>query len=204
MDLIALDHLAVSCTTLDEGRAAVEAALGVPLQTGGEHAAFGTHNLLLGLDDLYLEVIAINPAAPGPGRPRWFDMDRFRGLPRLTNWICRTDDLPAALAAAPPGCGAPIALERGDLRWQMAVPGDGILPFANLFPALIQWHGSAHPAPRLTQQGCTLDRLVVETPYTDLGPALDAVLSDPRVVVEPSSRTALHARVQTPHGARWL
>lgn len=204
MDLIALDHLAVSCATLDEGRAAVEAALGVPLQTGGEHAAFGTHNLLLGLGDLYLEVIAINPDAPGPDRPRWFDLDRFCGLPRLSNWICRTEDLRQALAAAPQGTGTPISLTRGDLSWQMAVPGDGILPFANLFPALIQWQGRAHPAPRLTQQGCTLGQLVIETPDPQLAPALGALITDTRVVVEPSARSALHARIDTPHGARWL
>ena len=40
-------------------------------------------------------------------------------------------------------------LSRGDLRWQMAVPGDGILPFDNMFPALMQWH-SPHPAAQLT------------------------------------------------------
>ncbi|KNG94098.1 VOC family protein [Pseudaestuariivita atlantica] len=202
--MIALDHLAVACTTLDEGRAAVEAALGVPLQTGGQHAAFGTHNLLLGLNDLYLEVIAIDPDARAPDRPRWFDLDRFRGLPRVTNWICRTDDMAAALAASPPGTGTPVALERGDLRWQMAVPDDGILPHGNLFPALIQWQGTAHPAPRLDPRGCTLDRLVIETPDPALEPALAPLLADPRVVIEPGDRRALHAAIRTPGGLRWL
>ena len=55
---------------------------------------FGTHNLLLGLDDgLYLEVISIDPGAPQPAFPRWFDLDRFSGVPRISNWICRTDAL---------------------------------------------------------------------------------------------------------------
>ena len=53
----------------------------------------------------YMEVIAVNPAAPPPGRPRWFDLDRFTGAPRITNWILRCDDLDAALSLAPPGTG---------------------------------------------------------------------------------------------------
>ena len=59
-----------------------------------------THNRLLGLGDLYLEVIAADPSAPRPAWPRWFDLDRFTGAPRLTNWICACDDLEAAVAAA--------------------------------------------------------------------------------------------------------
>ncbi len=83
-----LDHIAVSGTTLPEAVAAVEEALGVRMQPGGEHAVFHTHNALLGLaDGLYLEAIAINPDAPVPERPRWFDLDRFAGPARLTNWI---------------------------------------------------------------------------------------------------------------------
>jgi hypothetical protein len=58
-----LDHLAISAGTLDEGVAAVEEALGVPLAGGGQHPHMATHNRLLGLGDLYLEVIAADPAA---------------------------------------------------------------------------------------------------------------------------------------------
>ena len=32
-----------------------------PFSNGGEHKIFGTHNRLFRLDDVYLEVIAINP-----------------------------------------------------------------------------------------------------------------------------------------------
>ena len=122
--MLTFDHLAVAATSLPEGRRAVEEALGVRLQTGGQHAHFGTHNLLLGLEDgLYLEVIAVDPRAAPPRQPRWFNLDRFQGTPRLGNWICRTDDLTAARAALP-GIGEPVSLARGDLRWRMAVPDD--------------------------------------------------------------------------------
>src|SRR5690606_778954 len=110
---------------------------GVPMQGGGKHPLFGTHNRLLGMaDGLYLEVIAIDPAAPDPGRARWFDLDRFDGAPRLTNWICRTGSMADTLATLP-GAGEVVPLSRGDLRWLMAVPPDGRLPFDQAHPAVI-------------------------------------------------------------------
>ena len=123
-----IDHLAVAAASLDEGTAAVEAALGVKLSPGGQHALMGTHNRLLGLGDLYLEVIAVDPAAPPPGHPRWFRLDQFTGAPRLTNWVVAVDDLEGALAVAPAGAGQAVDLARGDLRWRIAVPPDGTLP----------------------------------------------------------------------------
>ena len=137
---LVLDHLALAAETLEAGVAYAEAALGLPLAGGGAHALMGTHNRLLGLGDLYFEVIAIDPAAPKPPHARWFDLDRFRGSPRLTNWICRAD-----LATAPPEAGRIFDVARGDLRWRMAVPETGALPFGGTYPALIQWLGDLHP-----------------------------------------------------------
>ena len=148
--MISLDHIAVAGETLEGATAHVEAVLGVELAPGGVHVEMGTHNRLLSLGPgLYLEAIAINPEAASPSRPRWFDLDRFTGPPRITNWIARTDDLSNCLENAPAGMGFPIALERGDYRWQMAVPGNGRLPFDGAAPALIQWDGALHPADSL-------------------------------------------------------
>ena len=77
--MLAIDHIAVSAATLEDGSEWVEMALGVPLTGGGKHPHMGTHNRLLSLGDLYLEVIAVDPAAPKPGYPRWFDLDHFAG-----------------------------------------------------------------------------------------------------------------------------
>ncbi len=197
-----LDHFAIAANTLAEATAHVEEALGVPLQPGGEHAVFGTHNRLLGLaDGLYLEAIAIDPEATPQRQPRWFDLDRFEGAARITNWICRSSDLDGTLAALPVDAGAPVSLTRGDLSWQMAVPKSGILPYDNIFPALIQWQGP-HPAPRLTQQGCSLRRLVVSHPEAQALAEL-LPLGDARVVFEPGP-AALRAEIDTPHGLRHL
>ena len=208
--MLALDHLAISARTLAEGTAAIEAALGVPLAPGGQHPHMATHNRLLSLGpDLYLEVIATDPAQPRPAWPRWFDLDRFTGPPRLTNWICRCDDLDAALATAPPGTGTPVALARGDFRWRMAVPDTGILPYDNTFPALIEWQGDAHPAPRLPDLGVRLIGLEIAHPDADgLRRALEGRLTDPRLTDPRLTITAgppaLRARFSTPQGERHL
>ncbi|MEB8385901.1 VOC family protein [Rhodobacteraceae bacterium KMM 6894] len=202
--MLTLDHLAVAAASLPEGRQAVEEALGVRLQTGGQHPHFGTHNLLLGLEDgLYLEVIAIDPRATPPRHPRWFNLDRFQGAPRLGNWICRTDDLPAVEAALP-GLGKTVNLQRGDLLWRMTVPEDGLLPFDNCHPAVIQWDSELHPAAVLTQVGVALRHLVVSHPDADeMKTRLSDQLSDPRVTYQ-TGPAGLHAEFDTPHGRRVL
>ena len=127
--MIQPDHLAVVAETLEAGVAHVEAALGVSMQPGGQHGFMGTHNRLMGLGPgFYLEVIAIDPAAARPPYPRWFNLDNFKGPPRLASWVCRTDDMDAAQRLPPEPtadchtgcrgadhCGAPDApgLRRG-------------------------------------------------------------------------------------------
>lgn len=199
---VALDHIALAAETLAEGVAHVEAALGVRLGAGGQHAHMSTHNRLLGLGPSdYLEVIAIDPDAPPVAHPRWFRLDEFSGPPRLTNWICRVDDLAAALATAPPGSGRPVDLARGDLRWRMGVPADGRLPFDDCFPALIEWQGP-RPQERLAEAGCRLKRLEIAHPEALVLAGL-LPMDDPRVVFTPGARS-LRATIETPHGPRTL
>jgi hypothetical protein len=168
---LALDHLVVAARTVEEGAAWLEARMGVPTVAGGRHALMGTHNRLLALaDGAYLEIIATDPGAPPPGRPRWFSLDdpamrrRLEAGPALVHWVARTDDLDAARAAAPDLVGEILALSRGDYRWRIGVPADGALPAGGAFPTLIQWEGDRHPAAALPGSGCGLDRLSLRSP----------------------------------------
>ena len=162
--MMAFDHLVVATTDLAAGTAALEAQLGLPLAPGGAHAAMGTHNRLLSLGpDCYLELIAMNPAAPGPDQPRWYALDAFDGPTRLTNWAVRCDDLDAGLKTAPQGTGTAWDLARGTLRWRMAVPPTGQTPFDGLAPALLEWQ-CPHPAPNLPDHGLRLQKLTLESP----------------------------------------
>ncbi|RLJ59093.1 glyoxalase-like protein [Litoreibacter meonggei] len=206
MNLLRLDHLALAAETLDAARAHVESALGVQLATRGEHPQMGTHNHLMSLGpDIYFEAIAINPDATAPNRPRWFNLDHFDGPPRLTNWILATDDLEAALAELPNGFGTPISLQRGDFRWSMAVPDDGILPWGGWGPALIQWHGDLHPAPLLPEQGIRLGTFVLHHPQaTEIAATLAPLLPRDTVLFAEAETPGLSANFDTPHGRRVL
>ncbi len=195
-----LDHIAVAGETLEEAAAHVEQALGVALQAGGKHAKFGTYNRLLGLEDgLYLEAIAVDPEAPDPEMPRWFDLDRFKGPARLTNWICRVSDINAVTMPREPV--RPVDLERGALRWRMAIPDSGRLPFDNLYPALIEWQGDLHPANMLQASGCRLRRLVI---YHPEALELAQVLGPIETVVFDTGPAAMRAEFETPGGMRVL
>lgn len=199
---IQLDHLAVSAETLPEGVEYVEDLLGVKTEKGGKHPLMGTHNHLLSLgSSVYLEVIAIDPDAPDPGRARWFDLDRFSGTPRLTNWICRTDDLTAAAEQAPAGIGRELALMRGDLKWRMLVPENGRLPFDGAYPALISWDGTAHPARVLPDSGCRLTGLQISHPDgSQLCRVLPPLGGDTPLAVKTADQLEITAEIQTPRG----
>lgn len=201
--MAAFDHLAVSASTLEEGALAVEGCLGVPTETGGRHPLMATHNRLLRLGDgEYLEIIAAEPDRPAPAHPRWFRLDQFAGPPRLTNWVVRVEALDAAMRGAPPGMGRATELRRGDLRWRMAVPGDGCLPFDETYPGLIEWQGTLHPAGRLPDRGCRLHELILRHPEPEaLGRALPLV--DPRIVIEKGA-PGISALISTPSGERLL
>ena len=159
-----IDHLVVAARTLDEGAAWVRERLGAGCVAGGKHATMGTHNRLLSLGpETYLEVIAIDPEAPAPARPRWFELDtaamrerRARG-PALVHWMERTRDLEAELASYP----AQVRIEsftRSGLRWRLALTADGSFPGGGTLPTLIQWDG-ADPCASLPDAGIRLERL---------------------------------------------
>jgi len=171
----------------------------------------GTHNLLLRLGPtMFLEVIAINPAAPRPARPRWFALDELPedAQPRLACWVARTDDIAASVAAASETLGAIEPMSRGALDWLISIPDDGGLPLGGVAPALIQWHASAHPAASMEDRGCTLAALELRHPEPQRVSALLASLGldEPGVAlsVAQGAERALAAHIRTPRGLRTI
>jgi hypothetical protein len=82
---------------------------------------------------------------------------------------------------------------------------DGILPFDNCAPALMQWDGDAHPAQRLARSGLRLVGLEVSHPdAADLERMLAPLLQDDRLTFRTGS-AGLKARFEAPDGTRsWL
>ena len=167
--LPALDHLVFAAADLIGGQAALERRLGVPFQPGGEHAHYGTHNAVLSLGDAYLEIIAVNPAAPAPPFPRWFELDtppmkaRLASGPQLIHWVASVSHLETARRGSPEEHGVEVALSRGQNRWLLSVPQGGSLPLGGVLPSLIEWQ-SLSPAARLTDRGVRLKTLHLSTP----------------------------------------
>jgi hypothetical protein len=206
-----IDHLVIAADTLADGVAWCEATLGVTPAAGGQHAFMGTHNRLLNLSGpaharCYLEIIAIDPAAPAPARPRWFGLDARRpGPPSLWHVVLRSCALQrdvAGLRALGEDPGTPTAARResahGPLSWQITLRDDGSMGHAGALPTLIEWDGP-HPAEHLPASGVVLRALSLRGPGprvagllgergvdwpSDAGPALRALLVGPSGEVE--------------------
>lgn len=167
----------------------------------------GTHNALLRLSDSsYLEVIAVDPDASPPMRPRWFGLDGLApdDAPRLATWVVRVDDLDASMADSPEPLGAVVAMTRGPFAWRITVPPDGRPPLGGVVPALIAW-SSAHPALGIADRGCRLDRLEAWHPDRNRVERVLRAMHAPEIaVVKATSPEApsLVATIETPNGLR--
>jgi hypothetical protein len=201
-----LDHLAVATTSVEDRR--LDDLLGVGLSPGGKHARMGTHNRLLRLGARsYLELIAIDPQAPAPAHPRWFELDepamqaRLGAGPRLVHWVARVAK--TELPALPFDVGPWEKFQRGDLSWQLTMRADGRLPADGVVPSLICWDGAAHPAARLPEAGVTLERLELAHPRAaEVQRQLDLLGLDVRCAASSVPRIVAHLR--TPSGATTL
>jgi hypothetical protein len=198
-----IDHLVVTAPDLASGAELVHSALGVAMSPGGEHPRMGTHNLVLKLGPaVYLEVIAKNPAAPDPGRPRWFELDRG-APPRLATWAVHTTDIRATAGAASELVGDVERMTRGNLNWQMTIRADGGLGLGGLVPAILEWPAGAHPAARMPDSECALVRVEAFHPEPPRVTALLASIgfAGP-LTVAAGSPPRLVAWVETPAGTR--
>jgi len=188
-----VDHLVVAAASLGEGIAWCRETFGIEPAAGGEHPLMGTHNRIFRIDSnafprAYLEIIAINPAAPQPAHARWFDLDdeRMRESlargPQLIHFAASTKDATAAVDALHVqgiDRGAVLAAERatpsGLLRWKITVRSDGQRLFDGTLPTVIEW-GGVHPCDSLPESGIALQSLAVAHPRSaQLRAAFDAI-----------------------------
>jgi hypothetical protein len=206
-----IDHLTITAPSLALGAEYVERTLGVALQPGGEHPRMGTHNLLLRLGEaLFLEVIAVNPGAERPSRPRWFALDEMtvQTPPRFAHWVAR----PGAIRSAPADyldlVGPIEPMTRGALQWLITIPPDGGLPLGGAAPALIEWQTPGHPAAGLQDKGCALRGVEIAHAEPDrLRGWLETLglAAEVRVVpLHAGEPTRLRAQIETSAGLRTL
>lgn len=211
MSVCRLDHIVITSPTLDAGEAWVRDRLNVTLQTGGEHPQMGTQNRLLRLGEaMYLEVIAVDPDAACPSRPRWFGLDILapHAQPRLAGWMVRTADIHASATASTEALGRIESMDRGSLEWLLSIPEGGNLVLGGVAPSLIQWQAGSHPASNLSDVGCELVGLDLLHPEPErVVELLDSLTIDkPDVLLNVAGATlpGLVAHIHTPRGIRTL
>ena len=180
---LTLDHIVVAAPSLEAGVDHVRELTGLEMGPGGEHPLMGTHNRLLRLGaDSFLEVIAVNPDAPAPDRPRWFGLDQPVQKPHLAHWVLRCSDMTTMLPDMPGLLGPAIPVTRGDLSWLLTVPEDGRLPLDGAMPSILEW--KADPLPPTQMQGGEAELLSLTVQHPDaawIGAQLAARLIDPRI-----------------------
>lgn len=211
-----IDHLVIAADSLKQGEAWCRATFGVQPSGGGKHALMGTHNQVMDISterfpSCYVEIIAIDPEATAPGRPRWFGLDQpalreaVRQRPRLVHAVARTrmiEMLRRSLASFALDPGEPLTAQRdtpyGLLKWRITVRDDGRTECAGALPTLIEWTGP-HPCEHLPQTPVALQELVLR----GVPPEALEVLKLPEVratPVEPAQRAPLSVTLNSPRG----
>jgi len=206
-----LDHIVIGAANLEQGVAYVQEKLGIDIPKGGEHPLMGTHNHVMQLgNDAFLEVIAINPAATAPQRPRWFGLDdpsvqhSIATEPRLLTWVVNTTDLIALQSRLAFALGVVTPLSRGDLNWLFAVPDDGRLLAGGLVPHVMQWKTSEHPSRNMADLNCRLSKLTIHHPYAHWLTSILADLKAAELVavktLKAPGQAYMTAQIETPGG----
>lgn len=211
--MLQLDHLSVIAPSLAEGVAHVRDCLGLDIPYGRAHDGMGTHNHLLRLgDDVYLEVIAVDPIAPPPGRPRWFGLDDAALVRsawddgyRLRGWVARTTDIVDVLKRHGSILGEEVRLSGSGRSFSFAVPPGGALPLGGLAPSVIDRGGYPPSIAAMPDLGARLRSFVVEDPRPEEVAALYETLevANPPEIRR-GDRLRYRAAIETPAGLKEL
>lgn len=210
-----IDHLVVGALNLNQGVSFVKEILGVDIPFGGVHMQMGTHNHLVQLgDDIFLEVIAINPDIDPPGAPRWFGLDdpfirrQIEKQPVLLTWVVNTKDIKEFVQKAIVSFGKPELIRRGELSWYFGLPDDGRLLAGGMLPYVIEWKTDSHPAANMADAGCRLQSLEIHHPFPQwLQSVLESIDASDLVKVHALPKNEfpyLIAHINTPGGEKKL
>jgi hypothetical protein len=214
-----IDHLAYACPDLEATCRWIAETTGVVPIMGGQHPGGGTRNALVSLGaPTYLELIGPDPEQPAPSRPRPFGLDSLRS-PSLRAWAAAPGDINQAVVDAGLSghvLDGPVAGRRRtpagtELSWTMALPPEPVVPASSepsldpeaaVFPFLIDWQQSPHPAVT-SPSGLVLQRLLLLTPGVALlRDLLDTLGLEGRWEVGASPSPALFAEIADQDGHR--
>jgi len=210
-----IDHLVVGALNLQQGVSYVKEVLGIVMPYGGMHVQMGTHNHLMQLgEDVFLEVISINPDIDPPKAPRWYGLDdpfikrQIEKRPVFLTWVVNTKNINEFLQKASVSFGTPELIRRGELSWYFGIPDDGRLIAGGMLPYVIEWQTDRHPASNMADVGCRLKSLEIHHPLPLwLKSVLECIGASDLVKVHALPKNGvphLIAKIDTPNGERKL
>jgi len=213
--LTKIDHLVIGAKNVTEGIAYVKECLGVDIPYGGVHEKMGTHNHLMQLgDNIFLEVIAINPDIEPPENPRWYGLDdpfvrqQIEVQPTLLTWVVNTKNIDKFLQHAGISFGNATLISRDSLSWYFGLPDDGRLLAGGMLPYVIEWQTKLHPSTKMADIGCRLHGLEIyhSHPFW-LQSVLESIEAKDLIKIHalPKNKTPyLLATINTPNGIKEL
>jgi len=210
-----IDHLIIGAATLEQGETFVKEKLGVAIPSGGVHEKMGTHNRLMQLgDEIYLEVLAINPDGEPPESPRWCGLDdphvsrQLKKQSTFLTWVVNTNDIEKLLRRAEFSFGESRLLSRGHLSWYFGLPDDGRLLAGGMLPYVIEWRTESHPSTNMVDAGCRFRGLEINHPYPSwLRSVLESIGAADLVRIHPLQKNRpphIVAHIETPTGPKDL
>ena len=203
-----IDHFAIGASSLNSGVESLRRKLGVEVPAGSKHTAMSTHNCVMQSgNESFLELIAIDPDAPDPGRVRWFTLDdpetskRLKERPRALCWVVNTNNLDEIIKSSPVDLGEIVTFVRGERSWRLTVPADGHLPENALLPAFIEWSPGPHPSTAQQDLGVALEKVILNHPDPQaLTSKLQALHVDHLAIVQQGPTPSLAFELSSPAG----
>ena len=161
-----IDHLVVGCRHLEEGTKYIQNLFNVELSEIGYHKLIGTHNRVLKIGKIYLEVIALNPLSKVNKKNSFFGLsndfvqENILIKPRLISFV-----ISSTLNEKSEFYCKKIYMERGNYKWNFIKPNrrkfnQKTFPYIDVFPSKINWL-SLSPLLEMKDNNLFFDSLIV-------------------------------------------
>ena len=153
-----LDHVVYVCRDLVKTKERFENLLGIQIEMGGKHKTKGTHNALFRLGEKsYFELLAPDPERDPEINLEWLGTNNTE-IERISRWCISPNDITEALAFLNLKSKWPYQIYPGSrvttsgsiLKWKLAL--SSYEAEVDVFPFLIDWGKSIHPAQNMKQQ----------------------------------------------------
>ena len=166
-----LDHIVFGATTLEEGTDFVENILQTKLSDIGYHKNMGTQNRVVKIsEEIYLEVVAIDPKMNNLKNRKWFNLDnsnlqsKLKKSPQIIGYVIENNNKILFKYYDPF-----FEASRANYRWQFAMPSynknnlDIEIVETGIIPSLISWKNE-NPIHQMEKNQFELIKVEIELP----------------------------------------